>query len=119
MEIDGIIIEVLKEENGVSKSSGKEWRKQAAILETSETYPRKVAFSMFNNNIMPLEIGKKYRISFNLESREFNGKWYTDVQAWKVEPLLQGQTPYQGNTLPPQPAEPQQPNSTLGDELPF
>ena len=32
------------------------------------------------------QVGDKVKISFNLSSREYNGRWYTDVRAWRIEP---------------------------------
>ena len=86
MEIKGQFIQKLSEESGIS-ASGKAWRKQAAIIETIETYPKKVCLSFFGDkvdhlsNIYP---GAKVTASVNIESREFNGKWYTNIDCWKL-----------------------------------
>jgi hypothetical protein len=83
MDITGKIISVLPLQTGTGKSS--EWKKQTAVLETSGDYPKKVAFDCFGDKIKPLKIGDTVTVSFDIESREFNGKWYTNVNAWKVE----------------------------------
>lgn len=83
MEIKGKITAILPLQTGTGKSS--EWKKQTAVLETSGDYPKKVAFDCFGDKIKPLKIGDMVTVSFDIESREFNGKWYTNVNAWKVE----------------------------------
>ena len=87
MEIKGKIIHVLPLQSGVGKASGKEWKKQEYVLETQETYPKKVCFNLFGDRIdqNPVQIGDDVTVSFDLESREFNGRWYTDVRAYRIE----------------------------------
>lgn len=87
MEIKGKIIASLPEQGGTAKSSGKPWRKKEYVLETQETYPKKVCFNLFGDRIdqFPAAIGDDVTVSFDLESREFNGRWYTDVRAYKIE----------------------------------
>lgn len=83
MEIKGKIIAVLPISTGSGKNG--EWKSQDAVLETSDQYPKKVAFNMFNDKIQDLNIGDEVTVSFEVESREYNGRWYTTVRAWKVE----------------------------------
>ena len=86
IKIYGTIQTVLPLQSGTSKA-GNEWKKQEYILETVEKYPRKVKFDLFGDKVdqYPLQAGNVVTISVNIESREFNGRWYTDVRAWKVE----------------------------------
>jgi hypothetical protein len=86
MEIRGRIILVQPLASGVSKS-GSNWKKQEYVLETNDQYPRKVCFSLFGDRVdqFPLQVGEDVVVSYDLESREYNGRWYTDVRAWKVE----------------------------------
>lgn len=95
MEITGKIIQVLPEQGGVSRTSGKEWKMQAYVLETQEQYPRKVHFEIFGDDRIkanPCRVDDIVTVSFDLESREFNGRWYTSVRAWKVEKVEQEAT---------------------------
>lgn len=87
MEIEGKIIQDLPEEGGVSKA-GNNWRKKCWVLETEGQYPKVVKFDFFGDRIdnNKLEIGKKYVISYDLESREYQGRWYTDVRAYASRP---------------------------------
>ena len=86
MEIIGKIIIALPEQSGTSKS-GNNWRKREYVLETQEQYPKKVFFNLFGDNVgkYPMNVGDNVRIFFDLNSREFNGRWYTDVTVWKVD----------------------------------
>ena len=138
MEIKGRIVMVFPMASGVSKT-GNNWKKQEYLLETMDQYPRKVFFSLFGDRVdqYPLQMGEEVIVSFDLESREYNGRWYTDVRAWKVEkvdavpqapvygdPMQQqpysGAAPVQPQYTAPAPAAPQftaEPSAT--DDLPF
>lgn len=87
MEITGKIIQVLPEQGGISKTSGKDWKLQAYVLETQEKYPKKVHFEIFGDDLIKsnqCNIDDMVTVSFNIESREFNGRWYTSIRAWRV-----------------------------------
>ena len=85
MEIKGKIIQVLQQQSGVSQS-GNAWRKQEYVLETFDSYPKKVKFDMWGDVIdnYPMEVGDIVTISYDIESREFNGRWYTDIHCFKA-----------------------------------
>ncbi len=88
MEIVGKIVQVLPAQEGVSKSTGNPWKIQSYILETLEQYPRKVCFEIFGEDRIknnPCEIDQIVTVSFDIESREFNGRWYTSIRAWRVQ----------------------------------
>ncbi len=86
MEIKGKIILALPEQSGVSKS-GNSWKKREYVLETMETYPKKVHFDLFGERAdqYPLNVGEVINLSFDIESREYNGRWYTGIRGWKVD----------------------------------
>lgn len=123
MEITGKVINLLPVESGVSARG--EWRKQSFVLETEEQYPKKVCIIMWGNKIdeFGLRDGEKITASINIESREFNGRWYTDVRAWKVERnQAQGAGTTQANApIPEPPAFSTDETSPLPgeDDLPF
>lgn len=83
MELNGKIIIDLPMQTGTSKA-GNPWKKKEWVLETFGAYPRKVKFHIFGDraDAIHFEVGKDYTVSFDLESREFNGKWYTDVSVF-------------------------------------
>lgn len=85
MQITAKLIELLPVQTGTSQKG--DWSKQDIIVETEEQYPRKICISIWGDKIDPdqLVIGNLLQININIESREFNGRWYTDVRAWKIE----------------------------------
>ncbi len=86
MEIKGKIILALPEMSGVSKS-GNNWKKREYVLETMETYPKKVHFDFFGDRAdqYPLNVGEVITLSFDIESREYNNRWFTSIRGWKAE----------------------------------
>jgi len=102
MEIRGKIIELLPEKSGQSANGG--WRKQEYILETDGQYPKKICFMAWGDKIDQFNIkhGETVEVSVDLESREYNGRWYTDVKAWKVS--KEGEDAYRKTTYDEQDA---------------
>ncbi|MDH6357126.1 DUF3127 domain-containing protein [Parabacteroides sp. PF5-9] len=87
MEITGKIIAVLPEQGGVSKT-GNEWKKQEYVLETQEQYPKKVCFQLFGADRIAqaaIQPGEMLTISFDIDSREYQGRWFTNINAWRVD----------------------------------
>ncbi len=87
MQVKGTLLQILKQESGVSKA-GKEWKKQDFVIETNEQFPKKVCFTLFGDKISLINgitEGSEIEVYFSLESRDFNGKWYHNINAWKVE----------------------------------
>ncbi len=87
MEIVGKIIQVLPEQSGTSKT-GNPWKVQSYVLETQEQYPRKVCFELFGEDRIksnPCKIDDIVTVSFDIESREYNGRWFTSIRAWRVQ----------------------------------
>ena len=88
MEIEGKIIVKLPPMSGTSKA-GNAWKKQEYVLETVDTYPKKVHFDFFGDRAdqYQFEVNDMIRLSFDIESREFNGRWYTSIRGWKGEKI--------------------------------
>ena len=86
LKIQGRIIAVLPEVGGISKA-GNQWKKQEYVLETFDQYPKKICFNAFGNKVdeFAIQEGETLTVSVDIESREFNGRWYTDIRAWRVE----------------------------------
>ena len=87
MQVKGTLLQILKMETGVSKA-GKEWKKQDFVIETNEQFPKKVCFTLFGDKISLIDgisEGSELEVYFSLESRDFNGKWYHNINAWKIE----------------------------------
>ena len=92
MEVTGKIIQKLPLQEGTSKA-GNAWKKQIYVLETiNESFPRKVAFDFFGDRVTEFdaicEVGNVITLSFDIESREYNGRWYTDIRGWKAAPYV-------------------------------
>ncbi|MBN1340039.1 MAG: DUF3127 domain-containing protein [Bacteroidales bacterium] len=85
MEITGKIIEIHPEVQGEGKNGP--WKRQDFILETEDQFPRKVCISVWGNRIdlKSYQVNEKITASINIESREFNGKWFTSVKAWRLD----------------------------------
>lgn len=86
LTIKGKLTKVLNPENGTSKA-GKDWNKQDFVIETDDKYPKDVCFTLFGDKtdlISNVKVNDDIEVSFNLESREYNGKWFHNVNAWKV-----------------------------------
>ncbi|MDX8338694.1 DUF3127 domain-containing protein [Draconibacterium sp. IB214405] len=121
LSVKGKIDQILKPESGVSRA-GKEWSKQEFVIETDEQYPRKVCFTLFGDKvdlIKGLSAGEEVDVSFNMESREYNGRWFHNINAWKIDKVSDDGNfpeppPEFGMTdIPPEPAD-----DAAGD-LPF
>lgn len=89
MEIEGMIIKDLGMFEGTSKSTGNIWRKHEWILETPGQFPKKVKITAFGDRALNinLETGKYYSVSVDIESREFQERWYTDVRVFNYRPI--------------------------------
>lgn len=85
MQLTAKLIQLLPLQSGTGKNG--EWKKQDIIVETLDQYPKKVCITLWGNKFdhVSLQSGDQYTIDFDVESREFNGRWYTDVKAWKIE----------------------------------
>ncbi|NLO70143.1 MAG: DUF3127 domain-containing protein [Porphyromonadaceae bacterium] len=84
MDISGKVIAVLPEQSGQGKNGL--WRSQDFVIETSEQYPKKICINLFNDRIdkFPIAVGENVTVSFDIESREYNSRWYTTIRAWNV-----------------------------------
>ena len=112
MNISGTVIQILPAE-AVGQNSK---IKQTFIIETEGQYPKKVAIEVWEDKVA-MVMGEKVTLATNPESREYNGRWFTNIVAWRKEgaarPASAGvppSAPAQGATLPPRPAAPVTPN---------
>lgn len=85
MQLKAKLIQILPLQTGMGKNG--QLRKQDIIVETDEQYPKKIAVSIWGDKIdeKQLVINRELAITFDIESREFNNKWYTDIRATKIE----------------------------------
>jgi hypothetical protein len=85
MQLTAKLIQLLPLQTGTGKNG--QWKKQEFIVETEGQFSKKVCISIWGDKIndSQLQVGNDLRIDFDIESREYNGRWYTDVKAWKIE----------------------------------
>ncbi len=87
IEIKCKLVDKLQVQKG--NSARGPWSKQDFIVETQESYPRKICMNVWGDDkVSELEgfnPGELLTVSVNIESREFNGRWYTDVRAWRIQ----------------------------------
>lgn len=87
MEINGLVYKILPVQSGTSARG--EWQKREIIVEMPDEFNRKVCVTFFGDKAADaanLREGDKVSISINIESREYNGRWYTNVNAWRINP---------------------------------
>jgi hypothetical protein len=85
MEISGKIVQALPEQSGNGRNGV--WKKKDYILETEGNYPKKVCVTVWGEKIdqFNMQEGDQVTVGIEIESREYNGRWYTDVKAWKLD----------------------------------
>ena len=122
LELSGKLIKKLPEVTGTGKN-GSNWIKQEFVLETQDQYPKKVCMSVWGDktqDLAPVQEGEIVKVQFNVESREYNERWYTEIRAYRLDrtgsspsvPPNVEASPAGGYQFPPLAAE-------SGDDLPF
>lgn len=108
MEFEGVVYKIMPVTRGTSARG--EWQRQDVVFEVPSEFSRKICVTFFNkeSDVAKLREGETYLVSVNVESREYNGRWYTDVRAWRVQPRQQ-----------PQPQQPPMDNAPLPTDFPM
>jgi len=115
MRINGRITVVLPLQEGTS-AKGTAWKKQTAVVEESEgQYPQSLSFDMMSDKIVALTVGQHVEVDFDTKAREYQGKYFNNVNAWKVTVVgsTQAIPAAASTTTPPVPA------AGKGSDLPF
>lgn len=92
MEITGKIIAVLEPRKGTSSRTGSEWICGQYVLETMDQYPRKLFFEVFGADRMQqfnIQLGEIMTVSFDIDAREYQGRWFNGVRAFRVDRNVQ------------------------------
>lgn len=116
MDIEGKIVIKLPEQSGASQKGP--WVKQDIVIEQTKELNKKMCITLWGDKVKEvsnLSIGDIVTIGVNIESREYNGRWYTEVRAWKITPM----NSQQSESLPPIENIQQEQYSSSGDDLPF
>ena len=92
MEIIGKAIAALPVKSGVSQKTGEQWQSREYVIETQEQYPKKICFEVFGTEKLKefnIRNNDLIKVHFDITAREYNGKWYNSIRAWKVEHVNQ------------------------------
>lgn len=124
MEFEGTVYKMMPVTRGTSARG--EWQRQDVVFEMQDgSFTRKICVTFFNrpDDVAKLKEGENYHVSVNIESREYNGRWYTDIRAWRLQPVQTG-TPAVAPMpdMPPIGEEPTYaaaPAASEADDLPF
>ena len=124
MELKGTITHALPMQSGTSKA-GNPWKKREYVLEYAEgQYPKRMVFTCFGDaaDRIVLEPGQQVNVFFDLDAREYNGRWYLESRAWRVDPVAPvaaapaaAAAPVPGSIPPP----PVVPTGAADEEFPF
>lgn len=95
MEFEGVVYKIMPVTRGTSARG--EWQRQDVVFDYNDggQFSRKISVTFFNkeSDVAKLREGETYLVSVNIESREYNGRWYTDIRAWRVQPKQQQPAP--------------------------
>jgi hypothetical protein len=124
-ELTGKVLQILPEQTGTGRNG--QWSRQDFIVETQDQYPRKVCFSAWGDKVLQIKSIKaddNVKVSFNIESRDYNGRWYTDLRVWKIEaagPVSNQGPKISGDPGVPDDLQPLETGDSAGekDDLPF
>lgn len=123
MEFEGVVYKIMPVTRGTSARG--EWQRQDVVFDYNDggQFSRKICVTFFNkeSDVAKLREGETFLVSVNIESREYNGRWYTDIRAWRLQPK-QTEAPGAGPMpdMPPIAEEPSYASSPAEvDDLPF
>lgn len=120
MEFEGIVYKILPKQHGTGARG--EWTKMSVIFEMPSEFSRKVCVSFFGDKTSyaeSLREGDRALVSINIESREYNGRWYTDIRAWRLQPKQEAAAAPMPD-MPPIAEEPSYASAPAQvDDLPF
>ena len=132
MELQGKIIAVLPERSGVSARG--EWKSQSFVIETHDSFPRKMVFDVFGADRLArfnIQMGQEVSVSFDIDAHEYNGRWFNDIRAFDVRlvdpstvaagPIPPVAAPAASTAAPAAeaPFPPKQDDQSSSDDLPF
>lgn len=120
MEFVGVVYRVLPVQSGTSARG--QWQKQEVVFEMPDEFSRKVCVTFFGDRVSDaasLQVGEKVNVSVNIESREYNGRWYTDVRAWRIQKVQPEQVAPAAAPIPDLPPMPTSEPAMAGSAEPF
>ncbi|MBO5350226.1 MAG: DUF3127 domain-containing protein [Alistipes sp.] len=125
MEFEGTVYRIMPVTKGTSARG--DWQRQDVIFDYSDggNFTRKMCVTFFNrpDDVAKLREGARYQVSVNIDAREYNGRWFTDIRAWRLQPVEAAAAPEAPAMpdLPPLTAEPTYAAAPAQevDDLPF
>lgn len=121
MELQAQLLKILPAQTGQGKNGV--WKKQEYVFQTQDQYPKQVCVAVWGDKVNENDMkpGMQYVISFDIESREYNGRYFTEAKAWKIVPAQGGNAPAQFTETPPDTDAPMptEPMFEASDDLPF
>ena len=109
MDLTGKVIAILQPRSGVSQRTGNQWMTQEYVIEVPGQYPKKMLFNIFGEDRIKqynIQMGEEITVSFDIDAREYNGRWYNDIRAFNVQRGVVAPAA-EVNPFPPQNAAPQ------------
>ena len=130
MEVQVVVKQILPDFSYQSKKDGSMQVRHSFVGETMGQYPRTIKFDVMNEDKwakMNLRVGVTYTVGFEIDSREWNGKWFTSLNAWKAfevggassSPSSSSSQPQGGHSYGQSPAPQPQPQQNNSDDVPF
>ena len=136
MDLTGKVIAIMEPRSGVSQRSGNAWMTQEYVIEVPGQYPRKMVFNIFGEDRIKqfnIQAGEEITVQFDIDAREYNGRWFNDIRAWNILRGQPAQAVPAATPFPPQqdamsqqsaasPFPPMQESATgegAADDLPF
>lgn len=121
MDFEGVVFRIMPATSGTSARGP--WQRQEVVfdLQSNSQYPRKACVTFFNkpDEVARLREGEAYIVSFDIESREYNGRWYTDVRAWRIQKVQPEQAAPAAAPIPDLPPMPTSEPAMAGSAEPF
>lgn len=130
MELAGKVIAILEARSGVSRTTGNPWMMQDYVIETHEQFPRKMVFNVFGEDKIKqfnIQMGEEINVFFDINAREYQGRYYNDIRAWRVDRVQPGQEPnaaapgaqpFPAAGVAPQPSQPATPAQPAAQQAP-
>lgn len=97
-------------------ASGKDWSKKDMVFETEGNYPKKICVTFFGEKegqLTNLNEGDLVDVTFSVESREYNGKYFSNINAISCDAVVSGDSGNKSFTAN------QAANAPEEDDLPF
>ena len=123
MELTGKIIAEFNERGGVSNRTGNEWKAKSYVMEVPGEFPRKLVFDVFGVDRLQafnIQIGETLTVHFDIDAHEYNGRWFNDVRAFRIDRGQAAPTaPPEAAPAPEAPVAPASPQVDAAATIPF